>query len=219
MAWAMLILIAVLGGCFNVGVDKPVMEKPLRVGFWVENNRSFIELPPSMYRFRSKGSNIIVEAKGCLSYQGKSSSVIALQPESEFWLAALIWAESRGEILAGQAAVGQVVLNRVKDPRFNNSIVGVIFESTKSASGKTIWQFSCVLDNQIFQAWQALDFNNYLVLAKSLLAGTMLDKNLNTALGFFNPVKVQATDPNKNNWVWKQPVLKQIGNHVFFTIP
>lgn len=172
-----------------------------------------------MYRLRSSGSDITVEAKGCLSYQGKRTNVIALTPEPEFWLAALIWAESRGESLAGQAAVGQVVLNRVNDSRFNNSIVDVVFESTKSASGKTIWQFSCVLDGHIFEAWQDLNFSNYLLLAKSLLADTMLDKSLITALGFFNPIKVQAIDPNKSNWVWKQPVLKQIGNHVFFTIP
>lgn len=217
----MLILIAILGGCFNIGVDKPVSEITPEVGFWVKNisSQSFIELPPQMYRLRSSGSDITIEAKGCLSYQGKSASVIALKPDPEFWLAALIWAESRGESLAGQAAVGQVVLNRVNDSRFNNSIVDVVFESTKSASGKTIWQFSCVLDGQIFRAWQDLDFSNYLLLAKSLLAGTMLDKSLNSALGFYNPVKVQAFDPNKNNWVWKQPVLKQIGNHVFFTIP
>lgn len=42
-------------------------------------------------------------------------------------LAAIIYCEARGESYEGQLAVGAVVLNRVNDPRFPNTIRGVIY--------------------------------------------------------------------------------------------
>src|SRR5690606_14794420 len=43
-------------------------------------------------------------------------------------LARLIHGEARGEPYIGQVAVGAVVLNRVRDPRFPNTIAGVIYQ-------------------------------------------------------------------------------------------
>lgn len=43
-------------------------------------------------------------------------------------LARLIHGEARGEPYEGMVAVGAVVLNRVKDSRFPNSIAGVIYQ-------------------------------------------------------------------------------------------
>jgi N-acetylmuramoyl-L-alanine amidase len=217
----MLLFIVLLGGCFDNNTLPSNYEKPVKVGFWIHNlnaPKTFIELPPSMYVARKIDNNIAVEAKGCEPYLGTPETVLVLKPVPEFWLASLIWAESRGEPLQGQAAVGQVIINRVKDPRFNNSIIDVIFESSYSQT-KTYWQFSCVVDGQLFQAWQSLDFPNFITLSHSLLSGLMLDNDLNLALGFFNPTKVQSYDPLKKNWVWQQPIIKQIANHAFFTIP
>lgn len=45
-----------------------------------------------------------------------------------YWLSRIISAESRGEPLLGQIAVGNVVMNRVKSPAYPNSIYGVIFD-------------------------------------------------------------------------------------------
>lgn len=44
------------------------------------------------------------------------------------WLARIISAESQGETLLGQIAVGNVILNRVASPLFPNTIWGVIFD-------------------------------------------------------------------------------------------
>lgn len=43
-------------------------------------------------------------------------------------LANVIYHEARGESLAGQIAVGYVVLNRVEDKRFPNTIKGVVWQ-------------------------------------------------------------------------------------------
>ena len=46
-----------------------------------------------------------------------------------YWLSRIISAESRGEPLEGQIAVGNVVLNRVASPDFPDTVHGVIFDS------------------------------------------------------------------------------------------
>ena len=45
-----------------------------------------------------------------------------------YWLSRIISAESRGEPLEGQIAVGNVVLNRVRSSAYPNTIYGVIFD-------------------------------------------------------------------------------------------
>jgi N-acetylmuramoyl-L-alanine amidase len=47
-----------------------------------------------------------------------------------YWLAHIISAESQGESLTGQIAVGNVVLNRVSSDEFPNTIPAVIFDLT-----------------------------------------------------------------------------------------
>lgn len=49
--------------------------------------------------------------------------------EDLYWLSRIISAESRGEPLIGQIAVGNVVLNRVKSGEYPDSIKDVIFDS------------------------------------------------------------------------------------------
>ncbi len=61
-----------------------------------------------------------------------------------YWLARIINAESRGEPLLGQIAVGGVVLNRVRSPLYPNTIWGVIFDKNYGV------QFSPILDGSIY---------------------------------------------------------------------
>ena len=46
-------------------------------------------------------------------------------------LARGIYFEARGEPVRGQAAVGQVILNRVKNPAFPSTICGVVYQNKK----------------------------------------------------------------------------------------
>ena len=61
-----------------------------------------------------------------------------------YWLARIINAESRGEALIGQIAVGNVVLNRVKSPLYPNTIWSVIFDKKYGV------QFSPIIDGSIY---------------------------------------------------------------------
>ena len=61
-----------------------------------------------------------------------------------YWLSRIINAESRGESLVGQIAVGNVVLNRVRSSEYPSTIYGVIFDKKYGV------QFSPVLDGSIY---------------------------------------------------------------------
>lgn len=108
-------------------------------------------------------------------------------------LTRVIHGEARGENFEGQVAVGAVVLNRLKDPRFPKTIRAVVYQSGA---------FTAVDDKQIH-----LDPNDQSYkAAEAALSG--LDPT-NGALFYFNP-RI-ATD----RWITSRPVIKKIGNHTF----
>ena len=53
------------------------------------------------------------------------------EEESLFWLSRIIYAESGNQSLEGQMAVGNVVLNRVEDPIFPDTIEGVLAQKNQ----------------------------------------------------------------------------------------
>ena len=83
-----------------------------------------------------------------VKFSGSYSPIISgakfYRDDEVFWLARIIHAESRGEALLGQIAVGNVVLNRVKSAYYPNTIYGVIFDRKYGV------QFSPILDGTIY---------------------------------------------------------------------
>ena len=61
-----------------------------------------------------------------------------------YWLARIISAEAEGESLEGKLAVGTVVLNRVKNSEFPNTVYGVIFDRKNGV------QFTPVANGEIY---------------------------------------------------------------------
>ena len=59
----------------------------------------------------------------------EGETAVGVQEEDLYWLSRIISAESRGEPLEGQIAVGNVVLNRVASDQFPDSVYEVIFDS------------------------------------------------------------------------------------------
>ena len=108
-------------------------------------------------------------------------------------LARLIYAESRGEPYTGQVAVGAVVLNRVKNPNFPNTIAGVIYQSGA---------FSVVNDGQI-----------------NLTPNETAKRAAQDALNGWDPSygSIYYFNPNTatSAWIWSRPMTVQIGNHRF----
>jgi spore germination cell wall hydrolase CwlJ-like protein len=65
----------------------------------------------------------------------------APSPRDRDCLAAAVYYEARGESAAGQAAVAQVVLNRMSRPTYPKSVCGVVYQGL--ASGECQFSFAC----------------------------------------------------------------------------
>lgn len=110
-----------------------------------------------------------------------------------YLLAKCVHAEARGEPYVGQVAVAAVILNRVKDAAFPNTISGVIYQP---------WAFTAVNDGQInlepnSTAYQA---------AQDALNGW--DPTYG-CLYYYNPVTATS------KWIFTRQTVVTIGKHVF----
>lgn len=110
-------------------------------------------------------------------------------------MARAINGEARGEPYEGQVAVGAVILNRVKDSRFPNSISGVIYQPGA---------FTAVSDGQINAAIS--EGSTVYKAAQDAMNGW---DPTGGCVYYFNP----ATATNK--WIWSRPLIKTIGKHRF----
>ena len=121
--------------------------------------------------------------------QASSSSDLQL-------MARAINGEARGEPYEGQVAVGAVILNRVKDSRFPNSISGVIYQSGA---------FTAVSDGQI---------------NVTIKEDTTVYKAARDAMNGWDPTGgcVYYFNPSTatNKWIWSRPLVKTIVKHRFF---
>ena len=115
-----------------------------------------------------------------------------------YWLSRIISAESRGEPLLGQIAVGNVVLNRVESSMYPDTIYGVIFDRKYGI------QFTPVATGTIYNNANA----ECIRAAKMVLEGTSVNDGV---LYFVNP-KIAT-----NSWVQKNRTFAfSIGNHYFY---
>ncbi|NLL38671.1 MAG: copper amine oxidase [Clostridiales bacterium] len=118
--------------------------------------------------------------------------------EDLYWLSRIISAESAGEPLEGKIAVGNVVINRVNNPDFPNSIYDVIFDLKWGV------QFQPVANGTIYNdpTWESI------LAAKLCLDGA---STAGDSLYFLNPCK------STNFWATKNCVYySTIGNHDFY---
>ncbi len=127
-----------------------------------------------------------------ITSSGNSSSKTMSNSDTNL-LAHLVYAEARGEPYSGQVAVAAVVLNRVKNSSFPNSVAGVIYQSGA---------FSVVSDGQINLA------PNQTAISAAQDAINGWDPT-NGAIYYFNP------NTATNGWIWSRPVTITIGNHRF----
>lgn len=108
-------------------------------------------------------------------------------------LARLINGEARGEPYEGQVAVGAVILNRTRDPRFPSTIAGVVYQPGA---------FTAIVDGQVHAEMQQSSIN----AARDALNGWDPSGG---AVFYFNPAKTT------NQWIWSRPLIKIIGKHRF----
>ncbi|QGU96059.1 spore cortex-lytic enzyme [Clostridium bovifaecis] len=108
-------------------------------------------------------------------------------------LARFINGEARGEPYEGQVAVGAVILNRLRDPKFPNTMAGVVYQPGA---------FTAVVDGQIHAQMEQTS----LKAARDALNGWDPSGG---AIYYFNPKTATSA------WIWSRPLIKVIGEHRF----
>lgn len=108
-------------------------------------------------------------------------------------LAKMIHGEARGEPYVGKVAVGAVILNRVKDKKFPDSVYSVCFQPGA---------FDAVSDGQYYLEPDQAAVN----AAKAAINGW--DPTYG-ALYYWNPVTATS------KWIWSRKIVVEIGKHVF----
>lgn len=134
-----------------------------------------------------------LHALGIYNSSTKSSSSSSISSSNLNLISRFVYAESRGEPYTGQVAVASVILNRVKDSRFPNTVSGVVYQSGA---------FTCVSDGQI----NLTPNSTAKKAAQDAINGW--DPSYG-AIYYFNP----ATATSK--WIWSRPLTVTIGNHRF----
>lgn len=114
---------------------------------------------------------------------------------------AMYW-EARGEGDQGMLAVGSVVLNRVADERFPDSVCGVVYQGGE----RPPCQFSWWCDGKSDQPKNGALWVSSLGLAEELLTARPQDPT-GGAL-FFHSTAIQPS--------WRRERTTRIGNHVFY---
>lgn len=133
-------------------------------------------------------------AMGLTDLITKSTSTAGTNYSDDVYLLArCIYGEGRGEPYTGQVAIAAVILNRVEDSGFPNSISGVIYQ--KGA-------FDAVSDGQI----NLTPNQSALNAAKDAINGWDPSGG---AIYYYNP------ETATNKWIRSRPIIVTIGKHVF----
>ena len=144
-------------------------------------------------QFQSDNGIYVSGAVGGVTARALGISMTEQESNDLYLLAKCIHAEARGEPYVGQVAVGAVILNRVADPNFPNSIYGVIYQP---------WAFTAVHDGQI----------NLEPEASSYQAATDALNGWDPTYGsiyYYNPVTASSS------WIFSRQTVVTIGKHVF----
>jgi len=116
-----------------------------------------------------------------------------------------IYYEAALEPTEGQEAVAQVILNRVRDPNYANSVCGVVYEGAERVTG---CQFSFTCDGSLAHGPVAWAWNRAARVAERALGGYVAAK-VGTATHYHADYVHPWWAPTLNK-------LTQIGAHIFY---
>jgi N-acetylmuramoyl-L-alanine amidase len=219
LAWVYFIVIIVLGGAVLITSHLSNLDSYSKavLSYYGSSGREVVEIQK---RLKAWGYyNGPVDGKyGYLTYQavryfqsknglkvdgiaGKQTLYALGLPTGEYnpadrhidLIAHCIYGEARGEPYEGQVAIGAVILNRVADSRFPNSVPGVIYQPGA---------FTAVSDGQINLTPNDTAYR----AARDALNGW--DPTYG-CIYYYNP----ATATSK--WIWSRPIIVKIGRHNF----
>ncbi|MEX6508383.1 cell wall hydrolase [Jiella sp. M17.18] len=133
-------------------------------------------------------------------------------PESAFTakeqtcLASGIYFEARGESSMGQAAVGQVILNRVRNPAFPDTICGVVYQN-KNWHNRCQFSFAC--DGSRDKIRDADAWAKAQRIADAVTKGEIWVNEVGSATHYH-------ADYVRPRWASAMEEVDKIGKHVFY---
>lgn len=213
------------------------------LAFGAPENRPSAYMEPTQGPFAPQNSRsapppqLVAQAR-----EGRAIDQMPMEFRSNWaYLALTIWGEARSEERSGMLAVGNVMMNRMREGRWGDTIQSVVTANRVSqTSGKTVYQFSCwgdtnrasmmrmyELDRRLAgllnsdpAAYQKLktelesneDWKAWLI-AKDI-AYKLLAGKARDNTGGANHYHTAAISPRWNENMSK---LTKVGDHVFFT--
>lgn len=123
-----------------------------------------------------------------------SSSVISITLEELDLFFRLVEAEAGNEAMVGKIAVANVVINRVRDKRFPNTVKEVIYQP---------YQFEPIVNGHINKKPSA---DSKEAVLRALLGEQVVD---------IDTISFWANYLDSSNELWKLPITSKIGVHVF----
>jgi hypothetical protein len=134
---------------------------------------------------------------------GRRASMIEAERDLDC-LTQAIYYEARSESERGQAAVAQVVMNRLGNPNFPKTVCGVVFQGARHPG----CQFSFACDGSMRQAIEGAAWDRARSVAEQTLAGVRV-----AAIGAATHYHTVDVDP-----YWGASMLRvaQVGLHIFY---
>lgn len=123
-------------------------------------------------------------------------------------LATAIYFEARGESEAGQRAVAQVVLNRVLDYRYPDTVCGVVFQNQ---TWRNRCQFSFACDGQPERVNDKRSWSTAMMIAEEALDGDYFLDGIGDATHY------HATYVNPR-WSRALRKVEKVGTHIFYQL-
>jgi spore germination cell wall hydrolase CwlJ-like protein len=116
-----------------------------------------------------------------------------------------VYYEARGEPLAGQAAVAQVVLNRARHPAFPKTVCEVVYQGVHGP----VCQFSFLCDGSMRRPKEPLAWDTAREVARRALGGYVM-KTVARATAYHAVWLESASHPS--------PGAVRVGGHVFYAM-
>ena len=192
----------------------PALEQPMQPGLWVDATGGSYQAPPE-FKLRELTPQQAMMVNASMPFSilpnsaAKAFDLKASDPADEAHalqcLSAAVYYEAASQDDDGEAAVAQVVLNRVRHPLFPKTVCGVVFQGSTKTTG---CQFTFTCDGSLSRIPSADGWARAQRIAARALKGYV-----------FKPVG-EATHYH-TMWVvpyWSPTLVKltQVGAHIFY---
>jgi spore germination cell wall hydrolase CwlJ-like protein len=168
-------------------------------GSYLEAEGQGLRTGLQLYAFRA-----VPDAPSIVTAFGKDRAVAKAKRRADLeCLTEAVYYEARGESARGQAAVAQVVMNRVKHPAFPKSVCAVVFQG----AGR-VCQFSFACDGSMKRRRESVAWSRARDIAGRALSGA-----LRAEIGSATHFHATAVSP-----AWAPQMLRvaNVGTHVFY---